>query len=324
MLRYFLKRILMLIPVMIGATLMVFTIMEFSPGDPARIILGDDTTDEAVAQLRQDMGLDKPFAIRYVNYIVNFCKGDMGISYRNRLPVGKQILERLPNTLILAGSAALLAIIIGMPIGVISALKQYTFFDNITMLFALLMAAAPVFWLGLILVIIFALHLGWVPAAGMGQGSKLFISLILPAVTLCGSTSALIARTTRSSMLEVMRQDYIDTARSKGIKERVVTLHHMLRNALIPIITVVGLQFGVMLGGSVMVESIFSWPGVGRFVVDSIKAKDIPSVLGSVITLAILFTIVNLLVDMLYAVVDPRIKSQYKRSKLFVSSRRSY
>ena len=158
----------------------------------------------------------------------------------------------------------------------------------------------------------------------MGQGSKLFISLILPAVTLCGSTSALIARTTRSSMLEVMRQDYIDTARSKGIKERVVTLHHMLRNALIPIITVVGLQFGVMLGGSVMVESIFSWPGVGRFVVDSIKAKDIPSVLGSVITLAILFTIVNLLVDMLYAVVDPRIKSQYKRSKLFVSSRRSY
>ena len=295
----------MLIPVMLGATFLVFTIMEFSPGDPVRIILGQDATPEAIEQMTHEMGLDQPFLVRYVKFVADMVQGDLGVSYRNNRDVLGLILNRLPNTLVLAGSAVVLAVLIGIPVGVVSALKQYTWFDNITMVITLILAAAPVFWLGLMLVITFSLKLGWLPPAGMGKGfAELIKTLILPSVTLCGSTAALIARTTRSSMLEVVRQDYVDTARAKGVKESAVTLRHMLKNALIPIITVVGLQFGVMLGGSVLVESIFSWPGVGRFVVDSIKAKDIPCVLGSVVTLAILFTLVNLVVDLLYAFVD--------------------
>jgi len=314
MLKYIIKRFMMVIPVLVGATFLVFTIMEFTPGDPARIILGNNATDSEIYDLRQEMGLDKPFLERYGKFTIGLLHGDMGTSYRNGLSVSKLISARLMNTVILASTAVCLALLIGIPVGIFSAIKQYSLFDNIVMVFSLILAAAPVFWLGLLLVIVFALKLGWFPAAGMATGfPAILTSLALPAFALSGNTMAITARTTRASMLEVVRQDYIDTARSKGLNESEVRVKHMLKNALIPIITAVGLNFGGLLGGSVLTESIFAWPGVGRFVVESISAKDTPAVLGSVVTLAILFTLINLLVDLLYAFVDPRIKSQYQK-----------
>ena len=313
MLRYILKRFLLVIPVLLGATLLVYTIMEFTPGDPARLILGDEASDEEVMELREEMGLNDPFAARYVRFVADMLHGDLGISYRNNLEVSEQILQRLKNTMILAGAAVFIAVVIGIPVGIISAIKQYTIFDNLVMMVTLFLAASPVFWMGLMLVIIFALNLGIFPAAGMKSGfPDLLISLVLPAFTLSSNTMATIARTTRSSMLEVVRQDYIDTARSKGLKESTITVRHMLKNALIPIVTMIGLSFGGLLGGSVVTESIFAWPGVGRFVVESINFKDTPSVLASVVMLSVFSTFVNLFVDLLYAFVDPRIKSQYQ------------
>lgn len=317
MYKYILKRLLMLIPVLLGATFLVFCIMDLSPGDPAINILGADATQESIASLREELGLNQPLLVRYAKFIGNLLQGDLGISYKNNLSVMDQILDKLPNTFILAMTGMVVAVLLGIPVGIISAKRQYTIFDNVAMVITLIGAASPAFWLGLMLVIIFSLNLGWFPSAGMGSGfTGTAISLVLPAFTLGINTAALVARMTRSSMLEVIRQDYIDTARAKGVKESIITYRHMLKNALIPIITVVGLQFGVLLGGSVMTETVFSWPGVGRFVVEAIKTKDTPSVLGSVVVLCILFTFVNLFVDILYAYVDPRIKSQYKTGRL--------
>ena len=313
--KYIIKRILFLIPILIGATFLVFTIMEFSPGDPALTILGTEANEESIARVHEELGLDRPFLVRYGDFMFKLVQGDLGKSYRNEYPVMELIMDRLPNTIILASTAIVLAILIGLPVGIASAIKQYSLFDNVSMVFTLILAAVPGFWMGLVLIIVFSINLGWLPPSGMGKGfADLMASLILPALTLCGSTAARVARTTRSSMLEVIHQDYIDTARSKGVKESVVIFKHMLGNALIPIITVVGLQFGFLLGGSVVTESIFSWPGIGRFTIESINAKDIPSVLGSVVMLSILFTLVNLLIDIAYAFVDPRVKSQYQAS----------
>ena len=271
--KYIIKRILFLIPILIGATFLVFTIMEFSPGDPALTILGTEANEESIARVHEELGLDRPFLVRYGDFMFKLVQGDLGKSYRNEYPVMELIRDRLPNTIILASTAILLAILIGLPVGIASAIKQYSLFDNVSMVFTLILAAAPGFWMGLVLIIVFSINLGWLPSSGMGKGfADLMASLILPALTLCGSTAARVARTTRSSMLEVIHQDYIDTARSKGVKESVVIFKHMLGNALIPIITVVGLQFGFLLGGSVVTESIFSWPGIGRFTIESINA----------------------------------------------------
>jgi peptide/nickel transport system permease protein len=314
MLKYIVKRLFMLIPVLLGATFIVFFIMDLSPEDPALIILGSDATPQSVAALHEELGLDQPLVVRYAMFIGGLLRGDLGKSYKNGMDVMDQILDKLPNTMLLAFSGVMIAVLVGIPVGILSAKKQYSLFDNVAMVITLILAASPAFWFGLILVIIFSLTLGWFPSSGMGSGFWGAVSsLVLPAVTLCGSTAALVARTTRSSMLEVVRQDYIDTARAKGVRESTITIRHQLTNAMIPIVTVVGLQFGVLLGGSVMTESVFSWPGVGRFVVEAIKSKDIPCVLGSVVMLSILFTFVNLLVDILYAFIDPRIKSQYQK-----------
>jgi len=303
----------MLIPVLIGVTFIVFFILALTPGDPVTIILGDNATAENIAKLTEELGLDDPLLVRYGRYMLNLLKGDLGKSYSNQLSVADQILERFPNTFILAVAAILVALIIGIPVGIISAKKQYTWLDNTFMVLALVGVSMPVFWLGLVLVIVFSLNLRWLPSQGMGQGFMgILKSLVLPAVSLGAGSAAMVARMTRSSMLEVIRQDYIDTARAKGVKESTITIRHMLKNALIPIITVVGLQFGQLLGGAVLTETVFSWPGLGRFMVEAIKKKDTPSVLGSVIFLSVAFSIVNLLIDILYAYVDPRIKSQYK------------
>jgi len=290
--------------------------MTLRPGDPAVIILGDGATDESVAQLHEELGLDDPLIVRYGNYMLGLLKGDMGKSYKNQLDVMDQVLDRFPNTVLLALTGMLVALIIGIPVGILSAKKQYTFIDNFSMVAALIGVSMPNFWFGLVVVMIFSLGLGWLPSSGMGEGFIQGIrSLILPALTLGTGAAATVTRMTRSSMLEVVRQDYISTARAKGIKESQITHRHMFKNALIPIITVVGLQFGYLLGGAVLTETVFSWPGLGRFMVDAIKTKDTPVVLGTVIFMSVVFSIVNLGVDILYAFVDPRIKSQYKSSK---------
>lgn len=306
--KYVLKRILLLIPVLLGVSLLVFAIMSLTPGDPAQLILGENAPKEAVLKLREEMGLNDPFFMQYFRFVKNAIMGDFGRSYTTGREVFGEIFARFPNTLILAVIGIIISVCIGIPIGIISATRQYSFLDSFSMVIALLGVSMPVFWLGLMLILTFSVKLGWLPSGGF-DGLK---SIILPAVTLGVGSAAIITRMTRSSMLEVIRQDYIRTARAKGVAEKVVINKHALKNALIPIITVVGLQFGHLLGGAVLTESVYSWPGVGRLMVDAIRQKDTPTVLAAVVFLAAVFSVVNLLVDILYAYVDPRIKSQYK------------
>ena len=314
--KYILKRLLMLIPVILGVTFIVFFILNLSPGDPAAMILGEQATAEAIEMKREELGLNDPILVRYFNYMKDLLHGDMGVSYRNSISVWEQVIDRFPNTVVLAIAGILVALLIGIPLGILSAKKQNTIIDNISMVLSLIGVSMPNFWFGLLVVMLFSLKLGWLPSQGMGEGFvPLLLSLILPALTLGTGSAGSIARMTRSSMLEVIRQDYISTARAKGVDERTVTFQHMLRNALIPIITAVGLQFGGLLGGAMLTETVFSWPGLGRLMVENIKSKDIPMVLGCVVFLATMFTIVNLLVDIVYAFVDPRIKSLYKKGR---------
>ena len=315
MYKFVLKRLLQLIPVIIGVTFIVFFIMNLAPGDPAAIILGDQATAEALAMKREELGLNDPLLVRYFNYMKNLLRGDMGTSYKNNIPVWNQVIDRLPNTAILAVSGIFIALLFGIPIGILSAKKQYSLLDNISMVAALIGVSMPNFWSGLLLVMLFSLTLGWLPSQGMGSGGVIPVlrSIILPSLTLGINSMAMVARMTRSSMLEVIRQDYISTAQAKGLDDHVITTQHMLRNALIPIITAVGLQFGHLLGGAMLAETVFSWPGLGRLMVDSIKSRDIPMVLGCVVFMATMFSIVNLIVDIVYAFVDPRIKSMYKK-----------
>ncbi|WP_430884646.1 nickel ABC transporter permease [Fusibacter sp. JL216-2] len=308
MLKYIGRRLLMLIPVLLGVTFIVFSIMYMTPGDPAQLILGESAPPEAVAELRADMGLEDPFIVQYGRFVVNAVQGDFGKSYTTKRDVFSEIFARFPNTLKLAGVGVLLAIAIGIPVGIISATRQYSALDNVSMIGALLGVSMPNFWLGLMLILFFSVNLGWLPSSG----SETFKHMILPAITLGTGAAAIITRMTRSSMLEVIRQDFIRTARAKGVAEKKVINKHALKNALIPVITVVGLQFGYLLGGAVLTETVFSWPGVGRLLVEAIRQKDTPTVLASVVFMATTFSFVNLLVDVLYAYVDPRIKSQYQ------------
>lgn len=306
--KYVFKRLLMLIPVILGVSFLVFFIMSLAPGDPARSILGETAPQEAVEALREELGLNDPVLVRYYHYMVDLLHGDLGESYKSGQPVFSEIIARFPATLKLAFWGMLFAITLSIPIGIISATKQYSLTDSVSMVFALLGVATPNFWLGLMLIIGFSLHLKWFPSGG-DAGWR---SLVLPVITLGTGCMASITRITRSSMLEVVRQDYIRTAKAKGVSSRVVIYKHALKNALIPVVTVVGLQFGSLLGGAVLTESVFSWPGVGTYLVNSIKAQDTPAVLGCVIIFCICFSIVNLGVDILYAYIDPRIKSKYK------------
>lgn len=307
--KYVIKRLLMLIPVILGVSFLVFFIMSLSPGDPARTILGENAPQESVDALREELGLNDPVVVQYVNYMKDLLHGDLGESYKSGRPVFGEIVARFPATLKLAFWGMLFAVVLSIPIGIISATKQYSLTDSVSMVFALLGVATPNFWLGLMLIIVFSLHLRWFPSGGMEAGWR---SLVLPVITLGTGCMANITRTTRSSMLEVIRQDYIRTAKAKGVSHSKVINKHALKNALIPMVTVIGLQFGSLLGGAVLTEAVFSWPGVGTFLVNSIKAKDTPAVLGCVIVFSICFSIVNLCVDLLYAYIDPRIKSKYK------------
>lgn len=298
----------MLIPVLLGVSLIVFSIMNLTPGDPVEMMLGDNYSVEAYNEMSKELGLDKPFIVRYAKYVINAAKGDMGISYSTKRPVSTEISARFPNTLVLAAVALIFAILVGIPLGTISATKQYSAIDSGSMFAALLGVSMPNFWLGIMLILVFAAKLGWLPSANF-NGVK---SIVLPAMTLGANSLAIITRMTRSSMLETIRQDYIRTARAKGVKENVVIIKHALRNAMIPVITTVGLQFGFAIGGAVLVETVFSWPGIGRLLVDAIKLKDTPIVMAIVLVMAATFTVINLCIDMLYAFFDPRIRAQYK------------
>jgi peptide/nickel transport system permease protein len=306
--KYIIRRLLLLIPVMLGVAFIVFTIMFFTPGDPAAMILGERAPAAEVAALRTQMGLDDPFFIQFFNFVKNALRGDFGRSLVTKQPVARELFSRFPATMQLSAAAVIIAIAMGIPIGIISATKQYSAFDMISMVIALLGVSMPNFWQGLMMILLFSITLRWLPSSGFGT----LRHLLMPAITIGTSTAAVITRMTRSSMLEVVRQDYIRTARAKGLSERVVINRHALKNALIPIVTVIGLQFGYLLGGAVLTESIFSWPGVGRLMVEAIRMKDYPQVQGGVLLLALTFSFVNLCVDILYAYIDPRIKAQYK------------
>ena len=304
MLKYISKRIIYLIPVLIGIVFLVFTIMYFSPGDPAKLILGDRAPEEQVAALRHELGLDLPYYQQLFNYIKNAIHGDFGNSYQLRMPVWDIIKLRFPLTLQLTTFTMLIAVLIGVPVGILSAVKQYSVIDAFSVIFALLMASIPAFWLGMLLMLLFSLNLGWLPSSGY-EGVKW---LILPSITLGFINCATIMRMTRSSMLEVVRQDFIRTARAKGATEKRVVFRHALKNAIIPVITVVGTAFGSSLGGAVVTETVFGLPGMGTQIITAIRQKDNPVVLASVIVIALAFSLVNLIVDILYTYVDPRIR----------------
>lgn len=308
MYKYICKRILMMIPVIIGVSLLVFLVLKMTPGDPARVVAGSEADEATVEQIREELGLNKPVLQQYVDYMLNLLHGDMGTSYTTNKPVAEEILARMPTTFILAFAGVFVAVLIGIPLGIISATKQYSILDYISTLLALGGVAMPNFCLGLMLILLFSLKLGWLPSGGGDS----WTAYVLPAITLGVGATANFMRTTRSSMLEVIRQDYIRTARAKGAGEGRVVMHHALRNAMIPVITVIGLQIGTLLGGAVVNETVFSLPGLGTLMINAINQKNEPVVLGCLITFAIIFSLVNLLIDILYAFIDPRIKSQYK------------
>lgn len=305
--RYIIKRVLSLIPVLIGVTFIVYLILSFAPGDPAKSILGEQAPPEAVEQLREELGLNDHVLVQYGRYMMNLARGDFGISYKTKVGVINEIGARLPTTIKLSFAAIIIAVVFSIPLGIIAAVKQNTWVDGLSMFIALLGVSIPIFWLGLMLLLLFSLNLGWFPASGADS----WRSFILPGFSLGFLSMASIARITRSSMLEVIRQDYIRTAQSKGVPYGVVIRKHALKNALIPTITVTGLQIGSLLAGSVLTETVFSLPGIGRLIIQSIEGRDIPMVLGCIIVFTIGFSLVNLIVDLLYAFVDPRIKAQY-------------
>ena len=307
MAKYILKRILALIPVLLGVILVIFFIMSMTNGDAATIILGESASEEALEEMREQLGLNDPVLVRYVKYVLNLFRGDMGTSYATGKPVVHEIFSnRFPATLRLTVAALIFSIVLALPLGVFAAIKQNSLFDTISMVISLLGVSMPAFWLALLAMLLFCVHWHVFPATG-SSGLK---SLILPALTLGFMHMAAIARTTRSSMLETIRQDYMRTARAKGASYGRAITHHALRNASIPTLTIIGIQVGSLLGGALLTETVFSWPGMGRFLVTSIQSRDTPCVLGCIVVFTVCFSLVNLLVDILYGFIDPRVNTR--------------
>ena len=306
MVKYVLKRLFMMIPVMIGITFLIFLIISLTPGDPGRLILGPLATEVDVAALNHTLGFDRPFFVRFFTYLINILHGDFGKSYLTNLTVGESLLARAPTTVILVCLSIVLTVIVSVPVGIVSAVRQYSFLDGFSVLMAIFLSAVPVFWLGLILILTFSLWLNLFPATGVDNP----LSFVLPTITMAAGTIAVVTRMTRTTMLGVIREDYIRTARAKGADERRIIRKHALRNALIPVVTVLGINFGTMLGGTVLVENVFGMPGIGTLLVDAIRSKDEPIILGCVIFLALCFSIINLIVDISYVYIDPRLAVQ--------------
>ena len=306
MVKYVLKRLLMMIPVMIGITFLIFMIISLTPGDPGRLILGPLATEADVAALNHSLGFDKPFFTRFFTYLFNVVHGNFGKSYLTNMTVGESLLARAPTTVILVCLSIVLTVIVSVPVGIVSAVRQYSFLDGFSVLMAIFLSAVPVFWLGLILILTFSLWLNLFPATGVDNP----LSFVLPTITMAAGTIAVVTRMTRTTMLAVIREDYIRTAKAKGADERRIIRNHALRNALIPVVTVLGINFGTMLGGTVLVENVFGMPGIGTLLLDAIRRKDEPIILGCVIFLALCFSIINLIVDISYVYIDPRLTVQ--------------
>lgn len=309
MYKYIFKRLLMMIPVIIGITFIIFFILNLTPGDPAELILGSEATEEAIAELRDQLGLNDPLLVQYGRYMGRLIQGDMGQSYTTGRDIFDSIIERFPTTLRLALTAMGISLLIAIPLGVFSATKQYSLLDSSSMVMCLIGVSIPNFWLGLMLILFFSVNLNILPSGGLNDGA---LSYVLPSLALATSGAASMARQTRSSMLEVIRQDYIRTAKAKGVRHKTVLIHHALKNAIMPVITLMGLTLGRNFGGAVVVESIFSLPGMGRLLLEGIRGKDAPMVMGCVIFIALMISFANLLVDIIYGFVDPRLKAQYR------------
>jgi peptide/nickel transport system permease protein len=310
---YVVRRILLALPVLIGVSLLVFAVMRLAPGDPAAIMLGAQATPEDVARLRRDLGLDRPVPVQYLQWMGRVLQGDLGRSIPLGRPVLPEVLLRFKATAVLTAGALVIAVALGLTAGVLAATRQYSWIDKASMGIAVTGVSLPVFWTGIMLILVFALSLRWFPSAGMispygGGIGDLLWHLVLPAVTLGTASAAAVARLTRSSVLEIIRQDYVRAARAKGLSEGRVIRHHVLRNALIPVVTVLGLQLGTLVGGAVITEYVFALPGVGRLVVDAVFARDYPLVQGVVLLIALAFIVCNLVVDVLYGWIDPRIR----------------
>lgn len=305
---YIIRRLLLVIPVLIGISIFVFLIMHLTPGDPARLMLGESAPLEQLEKLREELGLNDPLPVQYFNWLKKAVRLDFGRSLRSKKLVTAEIMERLPATAELAVLAVAISVAVGIPVGILSASKPNSFFDNVAMLAALSGVGMPAFWQGIMFILIFSVWLGWFPSSGRMGGMEYYI---LPALTLGTRSMASIARMTRSSMLEVLQQDYIRTATAKGLARFRVVFVHALRNALIPVVTMIGLQFGGLMAGAVLTETIFAWPGIGRLVVEAINNKDFPVVQGTIMTFAIMYALINLIVDVLYAFLDPRLRARY-------------
>jgi len=334
MLAYFARRILVLIPTLLGISIIVFLMLRITPGDPAELLLGERATEEALQEIREHLGLNEPLHVQYGMFLKRLMKGDLGETIWSRQKVWIEVKERFPATIELSVTALFISCFFGIIFGIISATRQYSIFDYLSMLGALIGVSMPIFWLGLVFMLIFSLHLGWLPLSGrLSVGIDLEVitnfyildsvltknwtalkdalwHIIMPAVTLSTIPMAIVARMTRSAMLEVLRQDYIKTAKAKGLSQFIVTFKHALRNALIPVVTTIGLQFGVALGGAILTETIFAWPGVGKWMFDAVMKRDYMVIQGGTLFIAALFVVINLVVDMLYAVINPRITVQ--------------
>ncbi len=317
---YIVKRLLQAVPTLLVISFLIFSILYLTPGDPVLLMIGSsetDSVDPAVYEaVRRDLGLDKPFFVRYVDYIGNAVRGNLGRSYLTNKEVFPTVMARMPATLQLTLTALLVAVLIAIPLGVLAALKQGSIWDNIATFMATIGVSLPRFWFGIILIIFFSLRLKWLPSFGIGDPSRGIVvvlkHLLLPALALGTSLAAMLTRMTRSSMIDVLNQDYVRVARAKGLKERIVVYIHALKNALIPVVTVLGTQFGALLGGAVVTETIFAWPGVGRLAVNSIARRDFPMIQGNTLIICTGFILVNLIVDILYGVLDPRITYKKK------------
>jgi peptide/nickel transport system permease protein len=302
------------VPVLLGVSVIIFLVLHLAPGDPAEIMLGSQATQADLERLRAELGLTQPLYVQYVHWVGLVARGDLGRSIWMKRPVLNEVLGRFKATLVLTGAALVLSTAAGLALGIASAIRPNSLLDRLSAVASLFGASMPVFWLGIVLMVVFALWLGWLPASGMfapyggGDLRDLLVHLALPAVTLAAASVTIIARLTRSTMLETLGQDYIRTARAKGVVERAVVLRHGLKNALIPIVTVVGVQAGYLLGGAVLTETVFAWPGVGTLMVQGILARDFPLVQGCVLVVALSFVLINLAVDLLYAWLDPRIR----------------
>lgn len=304
MLAYFIRRFLFLFPVLIGVSFLTFGIAKMTPGDPARVMAGPTGSPETIARLHQQLHLDDPFLVQYGRFLWNAMHGDFGVSYRGQKPVIRSILTRFPSTLELAGVSTILAVLTGIPLGMLAARMRGRFFDNAILVSTTTLLSIPIFWLAIIFLYIFGVNLGWINITE-NSGIK---GLILPSICLAISPAIVLTRLTRASILEVLGEDYVRTANSKGLRSSTVMTRHVLRNALIPVASYLGLLFADLLGGAVFIENVFARSGLGRFMIQSIAARDLPEVTGSVLFLATIYVLMNLLVDFFYAVIDPRIR----------------